>query len=438
MLDFNDPSAVGEAMHALARELELLPRSISGDGLRATLDRLAALVPGMRRIEVPSGSRACDWTVPDEWNVRAAWIERPDGQRICDFAVNRLHLVGYSSPIDARLSRAQLDAHLYSLPLQPEAIPYVTSYYARRWGFCLSERERAALPDGEYRAVIDATLAPGAISIGEAAIPGDSAREVLLSTYCCHPQMANNELSGPVLVAHTGAWLASLPRRRWTYRLLFVPEMIGSLAYLERHRAHLKSHVIAGFQVTCVGDERGWGYLPSRAGTTLADRVAVRALEQHAPGFKRWHWRDRGSDESNWCAPGVDLPVATVTRSKYGSYPEYHTSLDDLDRVVTPKGLGDSFAFYRAMLEALEAATVPRAVALGEPQLGRRGLYSNLSHKGSSVGARALLDVLSLCDGSRDIDALADDLDLSRDAVTALIATLVEHQLVTVDGEPRP
>jgi aminopeptidase-like protein len=434
--DFEDIDRVGREMHDFARRLWPLPRSISGEGLRATLRAIGERLPGFELFEVPSGSRVLDWIVPDEWWVRAAWIEAPDGRRICDFAVNNLHLVGYSTGVDAILSREELDAHLHSLPGQPEAIPYVTSYYERRWGFCLAHREREALPAGPYRVFIDAGHRAGSITYGECVIPGESEQEVLLSTYCCHPSMANNELSGPVLTAQLGEWLARAPRRL-SYRLLFLPEMIGSIAYLARMREHLQRHVIAGFQLTCVGDERAWGFLPSRGGDTLADRAVRHVLQHLDADYTRWCWLDRGSDESNWCAPGVDLPVASVFRSKYGSYPEYHTSLDDLEHVVTPRGLGGSFRALRRIIEILEADVTPRTTVLGEPQLGRRGLYPSLAKKGSTAGVRRLLDLLSYADGKHSLLEIADLLDCPFHELLEIATQLAEKGLLTMHADPR-
>jgi aminopeptidase-like protein len=248
--------------------------------------------------------------------------------------------------------------------------------------------------------------------------------------------MANNELSGPVLLTEIGEWIAALPRRRLSYRLLFVPEMIGSAAWLERNLARAKEQVIAGFNISCVGDEREWGYLPSRAGDTLADRTVRHVLRHLAPGFRSWRWTDRGSDESHYCAPGVDLPVASVFRSKYGSYPEYHTSLDDLEHVVTPRGLAESFGAFRRIIETLEADVVPRTTVLGEPQLGRRGLYPSLSMKGSTAGVRPLLDLLSHSDGTRSLLDIAELIEQPAWGLALIVRRLAEHDLLSVGAIP--
>lgn len=432
--DWFDSDAIGTAIFNFARKLWPLPRSISGAGLRQTLAEIGHLLPGLRTIEVASGSKVLDWVVPLEWKISEAWIEAPDGTRIVDFSNNNLHVVGYSTAVDAVLPLHELQQYLHSLPEQPEAIPYVTSYYQQRWGFCLSHRQREALAAGNYRVHIDASHFDGAITLGELLIPGESADEVLLSSYCCHPAMANNELSGPCLLTWLAQWLMALPQRRLSYRILFVPEMIGSIAYLELQRDSMRAHTIAGFNLSCVGDERAWSYLPSRHGHTLADRVARHALGHLAPDYQEYTWRDRGSDESNYCAPGIDLPVVSVMRSKYGTYPEYHTSLDDLDTVVTSRGLGQSFAMYQRMLEILEQHCYPVAQVLGEPQLGRRGLYPSLSVKGSSASVRIMLDLISMADGNTALVEIAEACGIPVWELYPILNRLCDEGILTRSG----
>jgi len=398
--------SVGESMYALVARLFPICRSITGEGVRQTLRILAEDLPGLTIHEIPSGTRAFDWVVPPEWNVREAYLLDPTGRRIIDFAVSNLHLVGYSVPVRRKISLKELQGHLHSLPDLPEAIPYVTSYYEERWGFCLSDRQRSALAEGEYTVVIDSELKPGSLTYGELRIPGEREEEVFFSTYVCHPSMANNELSGPAVATHLARWLLS-ERRRYSYRLVFVPETIGSLTYLSLHLDEMKRRIIAGYNVTCVGDERVFSYLPSRQEDSLADRAALHVLKHLHPEFVRYSFLDRGSDERQYNAPGVDLPVASVMRSKYGTYPEYHTSLDDLN-LVTPAGLQGSLEVLQRCVECIEGDDRLAPTVLGEPQLGRRGLYPTLSTRESARQVRTMMNLLAYCDGKRTLLEIAE------------------------------
>jgi aminopeptidase-like protein len=425
---------VGAWCQALARRLWPLCRSLTGPGTRETLRLLAEELPGLTMHAVPSGSAAFDWTVPDEWTIRAAYIEDEAGNRVVDFAWNNLHVIGYAEPVDTWLSLEDLQPFLYSLPEQPDAIPYVTSYYKRRWGFCLSQHQRDALKPGKYHVVIDADLAPGELNYSELVLPGTSKKEIFISTYVCHPSMANNELSGPVVTAAIAKWLAALPERHYTYRIAFIPQTIGALVYLSRNLPHLKAHVHAGFNVSCIGDDRAYSYLPSRKGGTVSDRVAKHVLSHIAPDYKTYTWLQRGSDERQYCAPGVDLPMATIMRSKFGEYPEYHTSLDDLETVVTPSGLGGGFAALQRAITVLEEDFIPRVTTLGEPQLGKRGLYPNVSVKGSADGVRVMMNMISYCDGTRSLLEIADVIGRPFWELSGLMGPLLKEGLIVKES----
>ena len=401
----------GEQILAFAKRLFPITRSITGEGVRETLRLIQEILPEMQIHEVPSGTKCFDWSVPQEWQISEAYIEDAAGRRVVDFKNHNLHVVSYSTPVDEVLELDELQKHLHSLPEMPTAIPYVTSYYADRWGFCLTHEQRESLKPGRYRAVIKSKKFDGVLNYGELIMKGASKQEIFLSTYVCHPSMANNEISGPSVVTYIAKWLATLDRR-YTYRIIFIPETIGSICYLSRNLKQMKSRIIAGFNISCVGDDRTYSIIESRTTDTLADRVAKHALKHVGAKTKIHTFLERQSDERQYCSPGVDLPVVGVCRTKYGSFSEYHTSLDDFS-VVTAPGLKGGFDFVKSCLEALEGNHTYVATQLCEPQLGRRGLYPTLGARGTDSSVDDLLNVYAYSDGKTDLLQIAETCGIS-------------------------
>jgi len=421
---------IGEEIHALCLKLWSINRSITGDGVRQTLKLLKDMLPILKIHEVPSGTQVFDWVVPNEWRVRDAYLITPSGKKICSFQENNLHLVGYSVPIKKKINLQELNEHLYSLPDQPNAIPYITSYYKERWGFCLSHEQRMQLEDGVYEVHIDSELFDGSLTYGELILKGELSQEIFISTYICHPSMANNEISGPTVTSFLAKWLIELKYRRFTYRIVFIPETIGSLTYLSLNLDALKKDVFAGFNVTCIGDDRDYSYLPTRKGDTISDSVAQHVLKWVASSYTAYKWTDRGSDERQYCAPGIDLPIASIMRTKYGSYPEYHTSLDNLSDVVTSSGLQGGYNALRLAIEAIERNCYPITTVLGEPQLGKRGLYPTLSTKNSSAEVRLMMDLITWSDGTNSLIDIADKCDVPVWNLYPVLDKLIEHDLL--------
>jgi len=419
----------GKEIYSWAQDLFPICRSLTGKGFRETLQYFMDILPNMKMFEVKSGSKVFDWEVPNESNISEAYIADENGDTIIDFKLNNLHVVGYSDAVDEWLDLEDLHAHLHSLPEQPQAIPYVTSYYEKKWGFCMSHKQRESLKSGRYHAVIKSTLEPGFLNYGELLISGESKKEVLLSSYICHPSMANNELSGPTVLTAIAQWLQDQKSLKNSYRLIFIPETIGSITYLSKNLEVLKDHVIAGYNLSCIGDEGPYSYVPSRLGSTWSDRVAKHVLRNMDNVFKTYSWLDRGSDERQYCSPGVDLPVVGFSRSKYGEYPEYHTSLDNLS-FISPKGLAGSYLALIRMIEVIENDMSYISTTLCEPQLGKRGLYPNLSQKGSSSTTKPMMNFISYCDGTKSLLEIADIIEIPFWDLLALATTLLSHGII--------
>ena len=423
----------GKAIHELAKELWPIGRSITGQGVRHTLDIIAQTLPELKVFQVASGTDVFDWVIPKEWQVNEAYIIGPDGQKFCNYKENNLHLVGYSTPINKIVSLSELQNHLYSRPDLPNAVPYVTSYYEKRWGFCISHNERLKLVDGDYKVVIETRLIEGFLNYGEVLIKGKSEKDIFFSTYICHPSMANNELSGPTVLTYLTKWLLSQNNLQYSYRIIFVPETIGAIAYLSKNLKKMKKLIIAGFNLSCLGDTRAYSYVPSRMGGSLSDKIAKHVLKWIDENYFEYTWSDRGSDERQYCSPGVDLPIATICRSKYGAYPEYHTSLDDLETLVTPEGLQGGFDALKYSLEAIEKNIIPKSTVLCEPQLGKRGLYPTLSNTTSNKNVDIMMDLISWSDGKHTLLEVADKINVPVWDLYDPLENLMQHGIIDVN-----
>jgi len=401
-----DDRDVGQRIYDLAAELYPICRSITGNGVRYTLGILGRHID-IDVTEVPSGTQVFDWTIPREWTIADAYIANAAGERVVDFRASNLHVLNYSAPVRAQLPLEQLKEHIFTLPDQPDLVPYRTSYYAERWGFCMSDNALAALPPGDYTAVIDSKLAEGNLTYGEHVVPGDAEDEVLLLAHICHPSLANDNCSGLALLTMLARELGRRPRRH-TYRFVFAPGTIGAITWLARNEAGTV-RIKHGLVVSCVGDGGGPTYKKSRRGDALIDRAMAHVLKHAAPSAVIEDFSPYGYDERQYCSPGFNLPVGSFQRSKYGTFPEYHTSADNLD-FIAPEHLEQSYRLIVAAIEILENdRTLIGTNTKCEPALGRRGLYATVGgDKAVAQDNMAMLWVLNFSDGTSSLLDIAE------------------------------
>lgn len=362
-----------------AKDLFPLCRSLTGAGTKKTLRYFKNINKEFKILKFKSGKKVFDWKIPLEWNIRDAYIEHESGKKFCSFKKNNLHVVGYSYPINKILKKKDLLKNIYTQKDQKDSIPYVTSYYKKHWGFCISENELKKLPQGKFRAFIDSDLKKGDLEIMHATLKGSSKKEIFFSSYVCHPSMANNELSGPVLLNAIMLYLKNnYSKRKFSYRFVLLPETIGSIAYLSKFKNKLKKHVFAGYNLSCVGDERSYSIINSPSANTIADQSLSSALIGKK-NLKIYSFLERGSDERQYCSPLINLPLCGFSRSK--EYPEYHTDKDNFE-VVTEKGLSESLQVFKDIIDGYETGIYPKTNVICEPNLGKRNLYPTISQKG--------------------------------------------------------
>lgn len=430
-----DPASREAAGEALALMASMYPicRSITGDGVRRTLDLVEQVVP-LERTEVPTGTPAFDWEIPPEWNVRDAYIADASGRRVVDFRAHNLHLVSYSAPVDRIVSLDELQPHLHSLPDRPDWIPYRTSYYRENWGFCLRHTDREALGPGPYRVVVDSTLAPGHLTLAEIVVEGSTDGEALVYTHDCHPSLANDNLTG-IAVAAALAKALRQEQPRLTWRFVFGPGTIGSLAWLSRNE-HRLPRLRAGLTIGLLGDAGPLRYKCSRRGDTVTDRIAAHVIGGEPFSGMLTPFEPYGYDERQFCSPGFDLPVGRITRSPNGTYPEYHTSADDL-ALIRPEKLAESIRAVARTISLLDAnRRVLNLSGKGEPRLGKRGLYGSVGGAGPGEFEHALLWVLSLADGGHDLLAMSQRSGMSFELLDRAATALEEAKLVRTLDEP--
>ena len=418
----------GLRIYERIRELFPICRSITGSGVRQTLEIIRRDVP-LTIHEVPTGTQVFDWTVPREWNIRGAYVLNPRGEKIIDFAACNLHVVGYSVPVRARMSLAELKPHLFTLPDRPAAIPYRTAYYSDQWGFCLPHEQFERLEDGTYEVCIDATLEPGHLTYGECLLSGELADEILISAHVCHPSLCNDNLSGVAVAAQLAGALRSVTHR-YSYRFLFIPATIGSITWLSRNQ-HDSARVRHGLVLACVGDPGPLTYKKSRRGNAESDRAVAHVLAQSGQRFSIREFEPWGYDERQFCSPGFNLPVGLLSRTPHGEFPEYHTSDDDL-RLVQPEALADTFATCLEVFDVLEGNRLLVSTNQQcEPQLGRRGLYRAVAGQQSTPEREhAMLWVLNLCDGLHSLLDIAERARLPFAAIRDAATVLERHGLL--------
>ncbi len=424
----------GNKIYNLAENIFYLNRSITGEGVRQTFSQIKKILPKLKIHEIESKREVFDWQIPLEWNIKNAFIKK-EKKIILDFKKNNLHLVGYSQPINKTLNLKELKKKIHFLKKIPNAIPYVVSYYKKDWGFCMPFNKYKKLKKGNYKVIIDSSFKKGSMTFGDMLIKGKSTKEILLTTYTCHPSMGNNETSGICLLTYLGEYLQELNKKRklnFSYRLVFHPENIGAVAYINKNLKSLKKNVIAGYVLTCVGDNKVYSYLKSKEDKSLSNRAALNILKNNYKKFQLYEFCKSGSDERRYNAPGVDLPIGSLMRSKYGEYKEYHTSLDNL-KFISKDGFQKSFEIYVKILTLLENNFKYKIKTICEPNLGKRNLYPLVSKWPDPEKYKEienLLNFISYADGKNDLIFIADKLGISGLELIEIVENLKKKNLL--------
>lgn len=427
----------GNEIYKLAEKLFPINRSLSGNGNRETLKIIKKIIPSLKIHEAKSGKKVFDWEIPYEWNISDAYIIDPRGKKIVDFKNNNLHVVGYSIPVNKKLNYKELVKKIHFKKDYPSAIPYVTNYYKKDWGFCMSYSQFKTLKKGTYKVVINSKITKGSMTYADLLIKGKSKKEILLTSYICHPSMANNELSGPCLLTFIAKSITQLKNRNYSYRIVFHPENIGAINYLFKNIKKLKKNVIGGFVISCVGDNKNYSYIPSKYGNSLSDTIAKFAFQDEDLTFKKYSFQDSGSDERRYCAPGIDLPIASILRTKYGSYKEYHTSKDNLN-FISKKGFSGSMNIYLKIIKLFENNFKLKIKTICEPQLSKRNLYPKISSWPNDNEYNKIKPLMSLIDYADGKNTIIDICNISGnkfDYVLDAAIKLKNNNLISIINE---
>ena len=423
----------------LGKKLFPICRSLTGEGTRKTLNIIKKEFPSLKIQKIRCGSKVYDWNVPPEWNIKKAYVIDKTGKKIIDFKNNNLHIIGYSVPVNTKISKETLLKNLHSLPKQPKAIPYKTSYYKRFWGFCVTHNQKKNIiknykSSDKFKVLIDSNLNDkGNLRYGELVLKGKSKQEILISTNICHPSMANNELSGPIVIMSLIKYFKKYKKLEKTIRFIFIPETIGSIAYINKNLEKLKKYVIGGYHLTCIGDNRSHGCKLSKYGNSLVDKSLLEAYKLLKIKFKRYSYLNPGSDERQFSSPGINLPMASIFRTKYLEYPEYHTSLDDF-KIVSVKGLKGGFKVSRKAIEILQKKIIPKSLVSCQPLMSKRGLYPTLSNLKNIIPykkSKNFLDFLQYSDGSNDLIEMSKILKLKFKKVLEIYNLLLRIKLIS-------
>jgi len=425
---------IDSKLYSLGKKIFRINRSITGNGVRETLRHVKKELKDLKILEIKSGTKVYDWRVPPEWNVKEAYIEDKNKRKIVDIKNNNLHLVGYSIPLKMYLKKKELLSRIHTLKSQPKAIPYVTSYYNKYWGFCASYnfikkfKKNYSNDDKFFIRIESSFKKKGSLTYGELLIPGRSKQEILISTYICHPQMANNELSGPIVSIALAKYFKNKVNEK-SLRFIFIPETIGSITYLKKNIDKIKKNIIGGYVLSCIGDERSYSFMPTKYGDTISDVAAKKAFKKLNIKYKKYSFLKRGSDERQFNSPGIDLPIASILRSKYEEYPEYHTSLDDF-KLVTKKGLNGGFNVAKEAIKIIMKDIVPVSRYFCEPKLQKKKLYKNLNTKIHAPDSNRILDFLQYSDGKNNIEDISRYIKRSLESTYDIYKLLLKNKLL--------